>query len=450
MMCSNLSRRPVNGLRSALLHFLGSIAVVCMVSSAAHAVTLDEAVRAALAGNLDLRAARFEVEKARGRLIQAGLWPNPELEFSGRTDRGFSNEGERTLSVGFAQAFPITGRLRFARQVGRVDVAQAMVEIRNRERLLIGEVQRDYLAALLLQRQIAANREFIGVNREFVTLFEERLKKAEVSEVDVNLARVEMQRVELETTVLEADLSSRELALKQRLGIGPAGRLEVEGDVEALAAKFRPERYRPTMVVNRPDVRLLELSVDRAQAEIRLARAEAWQDWTFGLDYENERTVDVPVGLTSNNFTGFKVSIPLALWNRNQGKVHEQEAASDQARQQIEALRLAIRTEIATSIAQATKLRDVVGRYQTVLLPTLSGTADLLKKGFKEGLADATRLVQAQQQRATLRASYLTAYTSYVQALVELETASGGSPFLSKDFLTDRSAPPSKRSGYRK
>jgi cobalt-zinc-cadmium efflux system outer membrane protein len=450
MMRRNIRRRPLGGVRSALPHILGSIAAMCVLSSAAQAVTLDDAVRAALAGNLDLRAAKYEVEKARGRLIQAGLWPNPSVEFGFRSDRIGNNEGERTVSAGFVQAFPITGRLKFAKQVSRVDVAQAMVEIRNRERLLIGEVQRDYLTVLLLQRQIAANREFIGVNRDFVTLFEQRLTKAEVSEVDVNLSRVELQRVELETAVLGADLSTRELALKRRLGIGPAGALEVEGDVEALAAKFRPEKYRPTMVVNRPDLRLVELSVDRAQAEIRLARAEAWQDWSVGLDYENDRSTDDPDGLGTNNFSGLKFSIPLALWNRNQGKVHEQQAAADQARQQIEALRLSIRTEIATSIAQAMKLREVVSIYQTTLLPTLSSTTDLLKKGFKEGLSDATRLVQAQQQRATLRASYLAAYTSYVQALVELETASGGSPFLSKDFLIDRGAPSKTRSSYRK
>ena len=449
-MRPNLSRRPPSGLRSTLLYILGLIAAACVLTSSVQAVTLDDAVRAALAGNLDLRAAKYEVEKARGRLIQAGLWPNPSVEFGFRSDLLGNNEGERTVSAGFVQAFPITGRLKFAKQVSRVDVAQAMVEIRNRERLLIGEVQRDYLTALPLQRQIAANREFIGVNRDFVTLFQERLKKAEVSEVEVNLARVEMQRVELETAVLGADLSSRELALKQRLGIGPAGRLEVEGDVEALAAKFRPEKYSPTMVVNRPDLRLIELSVDRAQAEIRLARAAAWEDWSVGLDYENDRTTDDPNGLGTNNFSGLKFSIPLALWNRNQGKVHEQQAAADQARQQIDALRLSIRTEIATSIAQATKLREVVGTYQTTLLPTLASTTELLKKGLKEGLTDATRLVQAQQQRATLRASYLTAYTSYVQALVELETASGGSPFLSKDFLNERTAPPAKRRGFRK
>ena len=429
---------------------VGLIGMACVLSSSAQAVTLDDAVRTALAGNLDLRAARFEVEKARGRLIQAGLWPNPSLEIGGRTDRIGSNEGERTVSAGFVQAFPIAGRLKFAKQVSRVDVAQAMVEIRNRERLLIGEVQRDFLTALLLRQQMATNREFIGVNRDFVNLFEQRLKKAEVSEVDVNLAQVELQRVELETAVLDSELSARELALKQRLGIGPTAALKLDGELDALAGKFRPEKYHTTMVVNRPDLRLRELSVDRAQAEIRLARAEAWQDWSFGLDYQNERTTDVPVGLSSNNFTGLKISIPLALWNRNEGRIHEQQATADQARQQIEALRLSIRTEIATALAQVTKLRGVVTGYQTGLLPKLANTTELLKKGYNEGLADATKLIQAQQQRATLRASYLTAYTSYVQALVELETASGGSPFLSKDFLTDRSPLPAKRSGNRK
>ena len=445
-----ISRRPARGLHLASLRLLGLIAATSLLTNAAQALTLDDAVRSALAGNLDLRAAKYEVEKARGRLIQAGLWPNPSVELGFRSDRLGNNEGERTTSAGFAQAFPITGRLKFAKEVGRVDVAQAMVEIRNRERLLIGEVQRDFLTALLLRRQIAANREFIGVNRDFVNLFKQRLTKAEVSEVEVNLALVELQRVELETAVLEADLSSRELAVKQRLGIGPLGALKLDGDVEVLAAKFRPEKYQPTMVVNRPDLRLVELSVDRAQAEIRLARAEAWQDWSVGVDYANDRATDDPSGLDTNNFTGIQFSIPLALWNRKQGRVHEQQATADQARHQIEALRLSIRTEIATSIAQATRLREVIGTYQTTLLPTLTSTAQLLQKGLAEGLTDATRLVQAQQQRATLRASYLAAYTSYVQALVELETASGGSPFLSKDFLTERPAPPVKRSSFRK
>ncbi|HEX8490542.1 MAG TPA: TolC family protein, partial [Chthoniobacterales bacterium] len=170
--------------------FIGWIALAALES--ASALTIEQAVAGALRDNLDLRAASYEVEKARGRLLQAGLWPNPELELSTATDSTFNDEGERRSAAGFQQAFPIAGRLRFAKRVSRVDVAQAMAEIRNRERLLIGEVQRDFLNVLLLRQQLAANREFVSLNREFVDVLEDRLQRAEVSEVDVNLARVEL------------------------------------------------------------------------------------------------------------------------------------------------------------------------------------------------------------------------------------------------------------------
>ncbi len=408
----------------------------------ANALTLDEAARAALANNLDLRAARYEVEKARGRLIQAGLFPNPSIELGGRSDKLGNNESEHTISAGFAQAFPIAGRLRFAKAASRVDVAQAMVEIRNQERLLIGQVQREFVAILLLRDQIAANGEFIETNRNFVNLFEQRLTKAEVSEVDVNLAKVELQRLELDNAGLGVDLGSRELDLRKELGVNPATPLKLDGEIENITARFSAKKYAPSMAVNRPDLRLLELSVDRAKAELQLARAEAWEDWTVGLEYTNESTLDEPRGIDVNNFAGIKLSIPLSFWNRNQGKVHEQQATADQAVQQIEALRLSIRTEIATGLVQATRLRSIVTTYQKALLPRLAKTSDLLKKGISEGLTDSTKLIQAQQQQASLLASYLTANTNYVQALIQLETASGGSPYLSKDFINDRTSLP--------
>jgi cobalt-zinc-cadmium efflux system outer membrane protein len=413
-------------------------------------LTIDQAVAGALRDNLDLRAASYEVDKARGRLLQARLWPNPELELSTRTDRTFNDEGERTSAAGFQQAFPISGRLRFAKRVSRVDVAQAMAEIRNRERLLIGEVQRDFLNVLLLRQQIAANREFVGLNREFVDVLEERLKRAEVSEVDVNLARVELQRLGVEFALLETDLVARELSLKLRMGLPPEAKISPEGNVEALTGRFRPEKYQTTMVVNRPDLRQTELGIDRAAAEARLARAEAWADWTLGTTYESERTLDLPTGLRSDEFLGFKVSIPIALWNRNQGRVYERKAAADQARQQFEAQRLSIRSEIATALARALKLRDAVGNYRRDLLPALSQTNTLVRNGYNEGLIPATQVIQVQQQQTTLRSSFLTATANYLQALVDLETATASSPFLKKDFLQNGTSTDSSKNSQRK
>ncbi|HEY5813591.1 MAG TPA: TolC family protein, partial [Terrimicrobiaceae bacterium] len=87
----NSSRCPIH-FGAGRDFFAVIIALMSMVASG-FSITMDEAVRAALANNLDLRAARFEVEKARGRLIQSGLWPNPSLEFAWRTDRLGNNEG---------------------------------------------------------------------------------------------------------------------------------------------------------------------------------------------------------------------------------------------------------------------------------------------------------------------------------------------------------------------
>ena len=416
-----------------------AFAIVTIASAAsARAVTIDQAVVTALSNNLDLRAAYFEVEKARGRLLQAGLWPNPELEFATTTDKPFNNEGERTSSAGFQQAFPISGRLRFAKQVSRVDVAQAMTEIRNRERLLIGEVQRDFVAVLLLRQQIATNREYLGMNREYVETLAKRKEAAEVSEVDVNLAQVELERLGLENATLEAELSTREFSLKQRLGLSPEGALTVEGNLDAIAQKFRPEKYQTTMVVNRPDLRQAELGVDKANAEIRLAKAEAWADWTLGFDYETERGDDEPVGLQEDKFLGFQLSIPLALWNRNQGRVFEQRAAAEQARAQTEALHLSIRSEIASGLARARKLREIFNAYRSSLLPKLTSTTSLLARGQREGLVEPTQFNQAQQQRGTLLVGSLNSYNNYFQALIDLETATASSPFLKKDFFEKR------------
>jgi cobalt-zinc-cadmium efflux system outer membrane protein len=418
--------------------------VVCVLTvltlglGAASALTLDQAIDRALANNLDLRAAYYNLEIGRGKLIQAGLWPNPELDFAGNTQRPFSNEGERSYSSGFAQAFPISGRLAKAKRVARVDIAQALMEIRNRERLLVGEVQKDFLTALILRRQIAARDEVKGVNQELLNISEARLQKAEVSQVDVNLARTEVQRLQLENDLLGAELGARLITLREKLGLTPEAPLTVEGDLDSLLARFSPTGagFSPWL---RPDLRQTELGIDRARAEIALARAEAWDDWRLGLDYESDRTLDVPVGLRTDRFGGLKLAIPLPLWNRNQGRIYSQQATADQAQQQVEALILKIRAEVAAAAARATKLKEATLLYSQSVLPLYTQNIGLLKQGFAQGLTEFSQIVQTQNQQVSLRITYLDAQTRYAEALVDLETAAATNPHLKKDFLQSRS-----------
>ena len=402
------------------------------------ALTVDGAVRQALANNLDLKAAYYEVDKARGRLLQAGLWPNPALEIVGTSDKAFNDENQRIVTVGFNQAFPITGRLRFAKQAARVEVAQAIAEIRNRERLLIGEVERTFVLVVSNREQIAARQELLGVNRSFVDLSKKRLEAALSSQVDVNLAEIETQRLQQEIALLETDLRTNLSALRTRLGLGPEAPLNVEGSLESIAKQLAPRGNEVTFTARRPDLRSLDLAGDRARAESRLAQATAWGEPTLGLTYERDRSVDDPSGIKVDQYLGLRVAVPLALFDRGQGTVREQAAAARQSQAQIAALELSIRNEIAAARQRAQQLGDISASYQRQLLPLTNQNTDLLRQGYSEGKSDFSLILQSQTQRGALRTSSVDFVRDRVNALIDLETAAATSPHLRTDFLETR------------
>jgi len=173
-----------------------SIALFVLVAghAAAADLSLQGAVNTALMNNRDLAAARHVVGQAHGRLRQAGLLPNPEIEFNGYSDFVSDSEGEGEFVIGLHQWFPLTARLGLARQVARVDVAMALREVRNRERLLIAEVQKLYVRAQAARRRDPATlparaKRDVALMPEIERVFEENFRVYGVRKVWRQLKR---------------------------------------------------------------------------------------------------------------------------------------------------------------------------------------------------------------------------------------------------------------------
>lgn len=428
---------PRKLISKVVVHLLVVTGVLLSVPAVC-ALTIDEAVATSLRNNKDLRAAYFEIEKARGRLLQAGLWPNPELEIAGNTDRPFNNEKEHIYTAEFMQAFPLAGRLRLAKNVARVDVARALVEIRNRERLLIGEVQRAFIEVLAAGDRIAFRQSQIGSGNELVDLAGKRLAAGQGSSVEANTAQIEIARLRQEIALVEVDRKTAELLLRQRLGLTPEASLSVEGTLGGVTQKLAAAPVPAAATTIRPDVQELALAGDRARADAILARAEAWENLRVGLGFENEAATDDPAGLDRANFVGLRVSIPLPLWNRNQGRVAEQLATASQADAQIEALKLTIRSEVETARERARLLNEVLGSYDKQVLPLLQQSIETLRSGYAAGQTNLADVIQNRVQQFSLQASQVEARRNYALALVDLQTASAGSRFLRTDYLTSK------------
>jgi cobalt-zinc-cadmium efflux system outer membrane protein len=414
-------------------------------NATAFGITLDGAVQQALANNKDLRAAYFEVEKARARLLQAGLWPNPELEIAGTTDRTFNNEKRGVLSAEFMQAFPLAGRLRLAKNAARVDVARAIAEIRNRERLLIGEVQKAFIEVLAAGERTAFREAQVKSGQELVTLAGQRLAAGQASSVEANTAQIEIVRLRQEIALIEVDRRTALNSLRLRLGLTPNAPLSLDGTLGQVAQKLASARVPGAAAALRPDVQDLALAGDRARAEALLARAEAWENVRVGLGIERETEADEMGGTDEMKFLGLRVSVPLPLWNRNQGRIAEQLATASQAEAQIDALKLTIRSEIDTARERARLLKEVLGSYDQQVLPLLQQSTETLRSGYSTGQTNLADIVQNRVQQFSLQASQVEAQRNYALALVDLQIASAGSPFLKTDYLVRRSAKPKTR-----
>jgi len=400
------------------------------------ALTADVAVREALAANRDLQAARFAIDVARGRLLQTGRLANPELVMSYADDFAFMAEGERRGSIGFAQRFPITARLRHQKEVARADLAIAESEVRNAARTLVADVLRAFYSVRTLEERKAVQSDLVATVKRIEDVTARRLQAAEVSPVDLSLLRV--QRLTLEQAAIELE-SEREVALAELtrlLGRRSAKGLRLAGSLDPGPGRVAELLAEPTPTDSstRPDLAAARRGIERAGADRDLAHAEVLQDWTVGLGFDQERQVfDAPIHTKRDAFLSLDLTIPLPLWNRQQGRIAAAEADLRRARRSRDALALRIREEIQAGRARLRALRRNVDRYATVVLPEVTLSQALVERGYREGLVKIPSLLQSQRQYVEARSLDAEMRGALRQATIALEASLGTSPYL-EDF----------------
>ena len=395
-------------------------------SANAAGMSLAQAIDISVQGNKDLQAARYTVEEARARLLQAGLPPNPRLDIAAKNDLLFRNEGEYNASIGISQQFSITGRLAHQKEVARVDVALAQAEIKQVELKLAGEVRSEFYRLLVLDRQIALRERLMVAEQALVAGTRNRFKAAEVSELDVNTAQLELQRLSQERALLLSQRISQQARMNQLLGRSASQALALDETLPADESLPSLVDLQRQALAARPDLRFALLNADRAQANQALARAQRWEDWTVGVGLEQGRQVidgGPPQG--SSRVIGLSLSIPLPWRNRNQGNVAAAAAAGAQADARIEALKLGIANEVAGAHAETERLQQALTAYRGNILAVSARNVRLAQQGYDQGLIPVGDVVRIQRQQGELNIAYLNTLDQYLQALARLRSATG-------------------------
>ena len=392
-------------------------------SASAAGLSIAELIDIAVQDNRDLQAARYVEQRARARLVQAGLRPNPRLEVTTENDRLFGNAGEYSAGVGVSQPFPIAGRIARQKDVSRADVDLALMEIKEVERKLAGDVTVALFRILGLDRQISIRDRLVGINQQLVEVTRHRFRAAEVSELDTNAAELDLQRLRQERALLQSERTTRYAELNQLLGRAATEPLNLDDTAPNRELSSLDVQQRAALE-RRPDLQLARLNIGRARAEQGLARAERWEDWSVSLGVtQNRLAIDNSSAQSANRALGVAISIPLPLFNKNQGRIAETAASEAQADAKLEALALSIRNEVATAYAEAERLQHLLVTYEQETLPVSERNVKLAQKSYTQGLVTIVEVVQAQRQQGDLSVGYINTFDQYLQALAKLFTA---------------------------
>ncbi|MFM8498073.1 MAG: TolC family protein [Planctomycetia bacterium] len=417
------------------LALVGLLAVA--PKGAAADLSLESAVQTALMSNRDLLAARFAVHKAEGRLRQAGLLPNPELEFNGFSDFVSSTDGEGEFVVGLHQELPLTSRLSISREISRVGVAEALREVRNYERLLISRVQALYVRsqAARLRAGAAGTAKFDAAKS--AELAATRLSAGQGTLAESALARVEEQRWGTMATTASTEAETLLLDLKTALGMSAGEPLMLSESLDSVlrTLQSRANQSRPSY---RPDVELALLALDRAGAETRLAKASAWEGVRVGIEYMQDRGVDAPGGIDTGYFLGVKVSLPLPVWDQKKGEIQASQAAEEERAARVRALELEVANGIAAARRRVALLDTQWRRYGSDTQPVIDGAGREMAQGFEEGRVDARDLLLVRAQSASLGVEAARIIEDLALALIELEAVGGTHPAVAAPYVEEK------------
>lgn len=426
----------------AVIAFVATLAVAGGAAFAAvprdASETLSQLILSAQRTNRELLAARYAIDMGRARLVQAGLLPNPRVNVSIGSGYLLGNRDAYAMAVGVSQDFPMTGRILRQQDVARVDVALADAEIAEAERRLAGEVASGVYRMLIIERQINTTDALIAIDERLAKSTRNRYKAAEVSELDVNAVAIDVRRLAQERARLQTQHETQRIALNLALGRAPGSPLHL---AEIPLAQESLDRIGEsgTWLARRPDYAMAMLQVDRSTAEIALAKAKRWDDWSVGVGVQQDRQpVDGAPAQGNDRALNLTLTIPLSLNSRSRGLIAVAAANTDQQRARLVAQRLAIENQVASAYAAATGLGAVLSDYRKELLPVAERNVALAQKGYAQGLVTILEVVQAQRQLGDVQSSYLTTFDQYLQERVRLHVAVSDYPLLSQSGDTPR------------
>ena len=393
-------------------------------------LTAEKLAAEAFTRSRELLAARQALEIAKGRLLQAGLRPNPTFDFEQTTDYLTGRNGEGNTAVGTTQVFELGGKRGKRLAVAQLEYDRAVADVRALERQLAAEIRSAYAQALAAARQLDIAERLIVLDQELARITEARLREGDVAPLDLNLVRVEVDRLRAQTVQSRADFETQLITLRTLAGFDPTESLTLAPALE------RPPSLEMTIAAateialrERADLQAARIAEELGDARIGLAESQRTPNLAASVRYSRSRSVfeNTPVGTLNDidHLLTVGVSIEIPIRNRNQGEIAAAVGEKTQAKYRREFVEAIVKRDVALALNRYAAAAQSLAIYGGQVLPRAEENLRTIRAAYGFGEMPVLNVIAEQRRLVESQTQYNTALRDYYTSLAELERALG-------------------------
>jgi cobalt-zinc-cadmium efflux system outer membrane protein len=372
-------------------------------------LTLEQAVKMALSANPGLRSATRAIGIADGAVLQAGTRPNPELSvLSEGTDRN-----TRTETTQINQVIELGGKRSARIAVAEQERNIAISEVAARRAELRADVITAYMDALTAQERVTLAQASLDLAHKSTDVTSRRVTAGKISPVEQTRSSIAEAAARLELTQAEADLA----LARRRLTAFWASPRQPDRLLIAPDAAFGHLPAWPELAARlefSPQLRRAQSTIAGRDAQVALERAQRIPDLTVTVGSQRERELGRRQGVIG-------LSVPLPLFNRNQGNTLSALRRADQARDDLEAERVRLNQALADAYQRAEVASAQTVTLRDQVLPAAQSAYDAAVTGFELGKFGFTDVLDAQRTLFQTKAQYLRALADRYRSVSDIE-----------------------------
>lgn len=348
------------------------------------AYDLQNLINSALQNNPAITALRFELQAADARIKQSGLWPNPE--FSAETENfsgdlpGF-NYTENTFSV--TQPLLLGGKITLQRKLSELERLILKYEYEAEKIALITEIEHAVYHILLVQKNLEYAKESRDTAKTLYDFTKGRVEKEGKADINHEILSLQIQlsQAELEIVTVERNLEIAQESLAILCGNPEVSLGHIKGDLDRKFDVPELNALKECILKNNFKVKAVEESENRADILLEIANADKIPDVDLGFgvrQFEEDNSYTFVAGL----------SVPLPLFDRNQGTIQEAQINKDKVEFDTKNLLNKLSLQLNEFYTEYQTSLQLVKAYHNSILPSAEEYYDITVNKYEKGLLE--------------------------------------------------------------